>query len=178
MTDEQISEIWQRVSGRPFCKGSTADVFAQALLLAASKPAAFTVPERLPGETFGEWAKRAYEAQPPAAPPAQTAVVLDDERAALIERLKQFKRTRHGESIWLGDGVNNAIKVDELIAALSAASPQPVEQTRALDELRNIAKATRFNREYFADDTAFADWAQSRARALLAAAQPASKDGS
>lgn len=34
-------------------------------------------------------------------------------------------------------------------------------------ELMNIAKAKRFNREYFDDDTAFADWAQSRARFTL-----------
>jgi hypothetical protein len=34
-------------------------------------------------------------------------------------------------------------------------------------ELRNIANAQRFNREYFDDDTAFAEWAQSRARHVL-----------
>lgn len=34
-------------------------------------------------------------------------------------------------------------------------------------ELRNIADAKRFDRERFEDDTAFADWAQSRARYAL-----------
>lgn len=32
-------------------------------------------------------------------------------------------------------------------------------------ELSNIANAKRFDRERFGDDTDFADWAQSRARA-------------
>jgi hypothetical protein len=48
-------------------------------LLSASKPAAFTVPERLPGETFGEWTKRAYESQPPAAPLADTQDERDED---------------------------------------------------------------------------------------------------
>lgn len=39
---------------------------------------------------------------------------------------------------------------------------------RLVGELENIAKAERFNREKFDDDSAFADWVQSRARALLA----------
>jgi len=37
----------------------------------------------------------------------------------------------------------------------------------ATQELRNIAEAKRFDRERFDDDTAFADWAQSRARHAL-----------
>jgi hypothetical protein len=36
-------------------------------------------------------------------------------------------------------------------------------------ELENIVNAKRFDRDIFADDTEFADWALSRARALLAA---------
>lgn len=40
----------------------------------------------------------------------------------------------------------------------------------ALQELNNIANAKRFDRETFADDTEFADWAQSRARHTLARA--------
>ena len=32
LTDERIAQIWTHVSGRPFCKGSTADAFARALL--------------------------------------------------------------------------------------------------------------------------------------------------
>ena len=36
-------------------------------------------------------------------------------------------------------------------------------------ELENIVNARRFDRDIFFDDTEFADWAQNRARALLAA---------
>lgn len=36
-------------------------------------------------------------------------------------------------------------------------------------ELANIVHAERFNKSHFADDTEFADWAQSRARHQLAA---------
>lgn len=35
LTDEQIAEIWTRVSGRPLYEGSTAHVFARALLTQA-----------------------------------------------------------------------------------------------------------------------------------------------
>jgi hypothetical protein len=38
----------------------------------------------------------------------------------------------------------------------------------AIRELENIVKAKRFDRETFDDDTAFADWAQNRARHTLA----------
>jgi len=38
------------------------------------------------------------------------------------------------------------------------------EIARLRGELANIANARRFDREYFDDDTAFVDWAQSRAR--------------
>lgn len=37
----------------------------------------------------------------------------------------------------------------------------------ATQELRNIADAKRFDRNTFDNDTAFADWAQSRARHTL-----------
>lgn len=40
----------------------------------------------------------------------------------------------------------------------------------AAKELENIANAKRFDRECFADDTEFADWAQSRARHYAAIA--------
>jgi hypothetical protein len=43
------------------------------------------------------------------------------------------------------------------------------ENPTAHDELLNIANAKHFDRERFADDTEFADWAQNRARAVLAA---------
>jgi hypothetical protein len=57
-------------------------------------------------------------------------------------------------------------------AALQAA---PAVDAPALTELKNIAEAKRFNRDHFDDDTAFADWVQSRARHILAA-QPANGD--
>lgn len=38
----------------------------------------------------------------------------------------------------------------------------------AVQELRNIADAKRFDKKCFDDDTTFADWAQSRARFTLA----------
>jgi ABC-type Na+ efflux pump permease subunit len=41
------------------------------------------------------------------------------------------------------------------------------------EELTNIAQARRFDRMYFDDDTAFADWAQSRARWTLGKADAA-----
>jgi hypothetical protein len=62
--------------------------------------------------------------------------------------------------------LNQAVPVDAL--------QHYTEQARyalaleAVQELRNIALAERFNREHFDGDTSFADWAQSRCRALLA----------
>ena len=41
------------------------------------------------------------------------------------------------------------------------------DERAAIEELRNIANAKRFDHEMFADDTEFADWAQSRARHTL-----------
>jgi len=41
------------------------------------------------------------------------------------------------------------------------------ERDAALVELGYIANAKRFDREKFDDDTSFADWAQSRARAAI-----------
>lgn len=46
---------------------------------------------------------------------------------------------------------------------------QHAVQADAVQELRNIVEAKRFDRERFDDDTAFADWAQSRGRHTLAA---------
>jgi hypothetical protein len=42
--------------------------------------------------------------------------------------------------------------------------PLPSPSVDATAELRNIADARRFDRTCFDDDTAFADWAQNRAR--------------
>lgn len=47
-------------------------------------------------------------------------------------------------------------------AAQTLASKE-AELVRLRAELSNIAFARRFDREYFSDDTAFADWAISRA---------------
>lgn len=43
----------------------------------------------------------------------------------------------------------------------------PEKALQAVAELENIACAKRFDRDIFADDTAFSDWAQSRARFAL-----------
>jgi hypothetical protein len=51
--------------------------------------------------------------------------------------------------------------------AWQAALSKQDAATPAIQELRNIAEAKRFNREHFEDDTTFADWAQSRARHTL-----------
>lgn len=63
---------------------------------------------------------------------------------------------------------------DEAVASRSAVlqafhiAESRAEKAEA--ELRNITNAERFNRERFRDDTEFADWAQSRARHMLARA--------
>ena len=58
----------------------------------------------------------------------------------------------------------------QLYAAPVAASPEFVaEAMRTKKELENIVNAKRFGRTVFANDTEFADWAQSRARAALQA---------
>src|SRR6185437_3108490 len=69
-----------------------------------------------------------------------------DARLALIKRLKQFRRTRHGESIWLGDGLHNPISVDEIIAALldREASKPAVQRLETTSE--NIARDIREGR--------------------------------
>lgn len=47
------------------------------------------------------------------------------------------------------------------------------DNTTPLEQMRHFADhAKRFDRSIFDDDTAFADWVQSRARALLAAQEP------
>jgi hypothetical protein len=52
---------------------------------------------------------------------------------------------------------------------VDAARPAPLSAIEpAVQELRNIADAKRFDKERFRDDTEFADWAQSRARHTLA----------
>jgi hypothetical protein len=93
-------------------------------LLSASKPAAFTVPERLPGETFGEWAKRAYEAQPPAAPMGQMQAA---------EIIKQWIRDHESELNY-----TEFARIDaslerlmmHLALAASPAAPSPVQTER------------------------------------------------
>jgi hypothetical protein len=44
------------------------------------------------------------------------------------------------------------------------------------EEVSHIAKAERFNREKFGDDTAYADWVQSRCRFVLSARAPSVKE--
>jgi len=57
-------------------------------------------------------------------------------------------------------------------AALATSDPTAANDhlPDLLAELQNIANAKRFSREHFADDSAFCDWAQSRARAAIARA--------
>ena len=51
---------------------------------------------------------------------------------------------------------------DGLSEATCTAEQARATAMESLSELQNIANAERFNRERFSDDTAFADWAQSR----------------
>ena len=48
-----------------------------------------------------------------------------------------------------------------------ASAAALADERDARQELRNISEAKRFDRDRFDDDTAFADWAQSRARYAL-----------
>lgn len=59
--------------------------------------------------------------------------------------------------------------MDHSIAAPLPPASNPDGQ--AVTELQNIVNAKRFDRETFADDTEFADWAQNRARHILARAK-------
>lgn len=61
---------------------------------------------------------------------------------------------------------------------LYTAPASGVQERIALQELRNIVNAKRFDVEVFDDDTAFADWAQSRARhAITRAADQVNAEG-
>jgi hypothetical protein len=51
--------------------------------------------------------------------------------------------------------------------AASDVGSESVHNDLAVQQLRSIADADRFNREVFEDDTAFADWARSRCRFVL-----------
>jgi hypothetical protein len=51
----------------------------------------------------------------------------------------------------------------------SPVDGEPAQEPVAIKELHNIATAKRFDRSVFADDTEFADWAQSRCRHTHAA---------
>jgi hypothetical protein len=72
-----------------------------------------------------------------------------------------------------GDKEERAICAKQMLEAataldLMAAPAAPAQEHAAIQELRHIAEAKRFDRTAFDDDTAFADWAQSRARWTLA----------
>lgn len=58
--------------------------------------------------------------------------------------------------------------MDEFVEFMCAATTMSEASHKAIAELRNIAEAKRFDREYFECDAEFADWAQSRARHTLA----------
>lgn len=67
------------------------------------------------------------------------------------------------EPIWPGYATRDTVR--SVYATRDAASSDA--QSAAMQELENIVKAKRFDHEHFEDDTAFADWVQSRARACL-----------
>jgi len=90
-----------------------------------------------------------------------------------------------GHMAWVADGPKLGAATIALIgcrtadqsnndaAYIAALSPEVIialldERDAMRAECRNIATASRFNRTMFDDDTAFADWAQSRCRAALA----------
>ena len=64
----------------------------------------------------------------------------------------------------------------EIANEATALLEAPVSATLATRELANIANAERFNRERFRDDTEFADWAVSRCKHALAAADKTASD--
>jgi hypothetical protein len=66
-------------------------------------------------------------------------------------------------------GTDPCVGIRNLRALLDVArAAEPPDVARlAIDELKNIMNARRSDREYFADNTEFAEWAQSRARHTL-----------
>jgi hypothetical protein len=66
------------------------------------------------------------------------------------------------------------LSVKHLLAVQSGALQRLAELA---EEVSHIAKAERFNREKFGDDTAYADWVQSRCRFVLSARAPSAKEG-
>lgn len=97
-----------------------------------------------------------------------------EELTALVERVKQEAQIHAQEARTANHTIaeiyqlctggtgepgnwNGAEPVRQTLASQAAE----IERLRA--ELSNIAFARRFDREYFANDTAFADWAISRA---------------
>lgn len=72
------------------------------------------------------------------------------------------------------NGPENATYIAEanpqtILALIARVEAAERDAAHAIDELRNIANAKRFERPLFRDDGEWADWAQSRARHRLAA---------
>lgn len=115
--------------------------------------------------------------------PSPTAVVLDDERAAFREFHASLNRLSANTSVSMEDRVmilsNATFLLDEYARA---ASPQPVEQTRALTDhwidmmaIDACVAGDSKGRLIFTRDSARA-FARDVQRALLTAARPASGD--
>ena len=52
---------------------------------------------------------------------------------------------------------------------LNVTCPRCAALDKVVEEVNNIVRAKRYRKEFFKDDTEFADWTQSRLRAALAA---------
>ena len=96
---------------------------------------------------------RGYRAAQPAADAREAA-------GALYARVMAAPQEEREQAVnWLAEVIDQQ---------RAAAVAEAVKVLRG--ELQNIVNAKRFDHTRFADDTEFADWAQSRARAALAAA--------
>lgn len=109
--------------------------------------------------------------------PPEAIDQLYEEAAARIEQLKderdkaiEVAMIRHCDAKDNGKTILDFHEV-WLRQANDRARRAEAECDRLRAELANIANAKRFDRKTFDDDTAFADWAQSRARAAIDAAR-------
>jgi hypothetical protein len=73
-----------------------------------------------------------------------------------------------------GDGEAYADFAESLVNYYRSGALQRLAELA--EEVSHIAKAERFNREKFGDDTAYADWVQSRCRFVLSARAPSVKE--
>lgn len=100
----------------------------------------------------------------PSTPAQDAAQPCDDSEA-----MKLWRKAGLPEYFLGNGGTNN--KLVRFVELVRATPPSVEDERAARDELRNIVNAKRFDRKVFDDDTAFADWAVSRARAALKGAK-------